>query len=272
MTFLPRNGDLLLLCRNCCSGNVCDARTVAPASPFSFVAVTPEEVVDHGAAVPARSRGGAPASAARSGPNRPNRDGEDDRQRWRAQASPVAPATLVPPLVLGTAACRLYSRGWAVRAPDRDDRPPGHDAAADRRAPYGRRADGDPRVLRGRAQSGHDGHERMGRSRARLVAEPSANPDTSVDLPDGSRAVHGRAADDDERPRLWARWALYDKDLDASAARRSRETQVVILEPLTAPQSGRSRSSFAEVRVSRDPQKQSHSRQAIRIDSKRRRT
>jgi deazaflavin-dependent oxidoreductase (nitroreductase family) len=99
-----------------------------------------------------------------------------------------------------------------------------------------------------------------------------ANPDTSVDLPDGSRAVHGRAADDDERPRLWARWALYDKDLDAFAARRSRETQVVILEPLTAPQSGRSRSSFAEVRVSRDPQKQSHSRQAIRIDSKRRRT
>jgi F420H(2)-dependent quinone reductase len=82
-----------------------------------------------------------------------------------------------------------------------------------------------------------------------------ANPDTTVDLPAGSRAVHARSADEDERPRLWAKWALYDKDLDAFAARRSRETQVVILEPVTAPQSGRSRSSYAEVRVSGDPQK-----------------
>ena len=58
-----------------------------------------------------------------------------------------------------------------------------------------------------------------------------ANPDTSVDLADGSRAVHARAADPDERPRLWARWAVCDKGLDAFAARRSRETAVVILEP-----------------------------------------
>jgi F420H(2)-dependent quinone reductase len=58
-----------------------------------------------------------------------------------------------------------------------------------------------------------------------------AHPDTTVDLPGGSRAVHGRAADKDERPRLWARWAAYDKDLDAFAARRSRETAVVILSP-----------------------------------------
>jgi F420H(2)-dependent quinone reductase len=60
-----------------------------------------------------------------------------------------------------------------------------------------------------------------------------ANPDASVDLPDGSRAVHARAADKDERPRLWARWAAYnkDEDLDGYAARRSRETAVVILEP-----------------------------------------
>jgi deazaflavin-dependent oxidoreductase (nitroreductase family) len=58
-----------------------------------------------------------------------------------------------------------------------------------------------------------------------------AHPDTTVDLPDGSRAVHGRAADKDERPRLWAKWAEYDKDLEAFAARRSRETAVVILEP-----------------------------------------
>ena len=59
-----------------------------------------------------------------------------------------------------------------------------------------------------------------------------AHPDVTVDLPGGdSRAVHGRAADQGERPRLWARWAIYDKDLDAYASRRSRETAVVILSP-----------------------------------------
>ncbi len=60
-----------------------------------------------------------------------------------------------------------------------------------------------------------------------------AQPDAVVDLPGGSRAVHGRAANEDERPRLWARWAAFnrDEDLDAFAARRSRETAVVILSP-----------------------------------------
>jgi deazaflavin-dependent oxidoreductase (nitroreductase family) len=58
-----------------------------------------------------------------------------------------------------------------------------------------------------------------------------AHPDVTVDLPGGSRAVHAHAADKAERPRLWARWAVYDKDLDAFAARRSRETAVVILSP-----------------------------------------
>ena len=58
-----------------------------------------------------------------------------------------------------------------------------------------------------------------------------AQPDVTIDLPGGSRAVHGRAADEDERPRLWATLAAYDKDLDAFAARRSRETAVVILSP-----------------------------------------
>ena len=58
-----------------------------------------------------------------------------------------------------------------------------------------------------------------------------AHPDVTVDLPGGSREVRARAADADERPRLWARWAVYDKDLDAFAARRSRETAVVILSP-----------------------------------------
>jgi len=58
-----------------------------------------------------------------------------------------------------------------------------------------------------------------------------AHPDATVDLPGASRAVRGRAADPGERPRLWARWAEYDKGLDAFAARRSRETAVVILSP-----------------------------------------
>ena len=59
------------------------------------------------------------------------------------------------------------------------------------------------------------------------------HPDTRVDLPGGPRLVHGRAATEAERPRLWARWATYDKDLDAYAAMRQRQTQVVILEPRT---------------------------------------
>jgi len=58
-----------------------------------------------------------------------------------------------------------------------------------------------------------------------------AQPDTTVDLPGGSRAVRAHAADPDERPRLWARWADFDQGLDDYAALRSRETAVVILSP-----------------------------------------
>ena len=59
-----------------------------------------------------------------------------------------------------------------------------------------------------------------------------AHPDTTVELPDRTLAVHGRAATAEERPRLWELWRRYDGDeLDAWAARRPRETAVVILEP-----------------------------------------
>jgi len=58
-----------------------------------------------------------------------------------------------------------------------------------------------------------------------------ASPDTTVDLSGGSRAVRARRADPDERRRLWARIATYDKDLESYASRRSRETAVVILSP-----------------------------------------
>jgi len=64
-----------------------------------------------------------------------------------------------------------------------------------------------------------------------------ANPDTCVELPEGLRAVRGRAATAEERPRLWARWAEYDGEeaLTSWAARRSRETAVVVLEPRIEP-------------------------------------
>ena len=60
-----------------------------------------------------------------------------------------------------------------------------------------------------------------------------ANPDTTVELAGEIRTVHGRAATPEERPRLWARWGEYDGEekLASWAARRSRETAVVILEP-----------------------------------------
>lgn len=58
-----------------------------------------------------------------------------------------------------------------------------------------------------------------------------AHPDAVVDLPGGSLAVQGRAADEDERPRLWALWDSFDGDLDGYSARRSGETAVVILSP-----------------------------------------
>ena len=60
-----------------------------------------------------------------------------------------------------------------------------------------------------------------------------AHPDASVELPDGKREVTARAATAEERPRLWSMLsglgtAAYT---DANAARRSRETAIVVLEP-----------------------------------------
>ena len=70
-----------------------------------------------------------------------------------------------------------------------------------------------------------------------MVAEPPGEPDTTVDLPDGSRAVRARAAVGAERERLWAKFRDYPgwgDDLDALAASRSTETAVVVLEPCPA--------------------------------------
>ena len=62
-----------------------------------------------------------------------------------------------------------------------------------------------------------------------------AHPEVSVDLADGQRTVIGRAAEGEERSRLWARWREVNTDLDAYAALRSAKTAVVILEPWPDP-------------------------------------
>ena len=64
-----------------------------------------------------------------------------------------------------------------------------------------------------------------------------AQPDTTVELADGSRAVRAHAAAGEERERLWARFGDYPgwgDDLEALAARRSTEPAVVVLEPRAA--------------------------------------
>ena len=58
-----------------------------------------------------------------------------------------------------------------------------------------------------------------------------AHPEATVDLADGQRTVKGRAAQGEERSRLWDRWREIDTNLEAYAALRSGETAVVILEP-----------------------------------------
>jgi len=73
------------------------------------------------------------------------------------------------------------------------------------------------------------------------AAEPAwwlnlqAHPEAIVELAGGiRREVLGRAAVDEERERLWQRWRELDQNLDGYAARRPRETAVVILEPRAA--------------------------------------
>jgi F420H(2)-dependent quinone reductase len=73
------------------------------------------------------------------------------------------------------------------------------------------------------------------------AAEPAwwlnlqADPQAVVELAGVTRReVRGRLAVGDERERLWQRWRELDKNLDSYAARRPRETAVVVLEPRTA--------------------------------------
>jgi deazaflavin-dependent oxidoreductase (nitroreductase family) len=62
-----------------------------------------------------------------------------------------------------------------------------------------------------------------------------AHPEAIVELAGGiRREVFGRAAVGEERERLWQRWRELDQNLDGYAARRPRETAVVVLEPRAA--------------------------------------
>ena len=59
-----------------------------------------------------------------------------------------------------------------------------------------------------------------------------AHPEADVELGGGARLdVVGRAAEGEERERLWQRWRELDENLDGYAARRPRETAVVVLTP-----------------------------------------
>ena len=60
-----------------------------------------------------------------------------------------------------------------------------------------------------------------------------AHPDTVAALDDGVRYVRGRAAEGDERDRLWAGWVEFSDQYDGWAALRSEKTAIVVLEPRT---------------------------------------
>ena len=57
------------------------------------------------------------------------------------------------------------------------------------------------------------------------------HPHVRIDLPAGRREVVARAAQGQERERLWARWAALDAHLDEYAALRPGTTSVVVFEP-----------------------------------------
>jgi hypothetical protein len=133
----------------------------------------------------------------------------DSRFRVVGRARPPAGVGDAAAPILGrrcrpARACgRPRSQGCGRRARGSGGAAPHHDRAAERRA-----AERDRRLLRGRAESRHDGDERLGCRRAGLVAEPAG-----------------------ESERLWHRCREIDRNLDAYAARHPRETAVVVFEP-----------------------------------------
>jgi deazaflavin-dependent oxidoreductase (nitroreductase family) len=63
-------------------------------------------------------------------------------------------------------------------------------------------------------------------------------PEAVVQLAGSHYPVRGRAAEGEERARLWARWGEIDEHLDAYAARRPGGTAVVVLEPAPSTRAG----------------------------------
>ena len=58
-----------------------------------------------------------------------------------------------------------------------------------------------------------------------------AHPDATVEMADGTRAVRGRAAEGEERDRLWAMFRVSDDNMDGYLRRRPGGTAIVVLEP-----------------------------------------
>jgi deazaflavin-dependent oxidoreductase (nitroreductase family) len=58
------------------------------------------------------------------------------------------------------------------------------------------------------------------------------HPETTIDLANGPRRVRARAAQGEERDRLWTMFRGSSGELDALASRRPSETAVVVLEPI----------------------------------------
>ncbi len=154
----------------------------------------------------------------------PSEGREEDACDRTARAVCASAAALVHSFVLGGAACPLLGHRRPVRPSDRDGRRAGACCACGRSGAAPARS---AAAILGYFEDGPD----LVTMAMNGWADPEpawwlnlqAHPDVIVDLPGGSRAVRARAADADERPRLWARWAAYDKDLDAYAARSTRQ-------------------------------------------------
>jgi deazaflavin-dependent oxidoreductase (nitroreductase family) len=146
-------------------------------------------------------------------------------------------AVRVPPRVLIRAAWVLHRALLRASGGRIGLRPPGKSFGMLRLTTVGRRS-GQPRVA-------IVGYLEDGPNLVTLAmngwadAEPAwwlnlqVHPETVVELKDGPRAVRGRAAQGDERDRLWARWGEFSDQYDAWAATRSGQTAVVVLEPRT---------------------------------------
>jgi hypothetical protein len=113
-------------------------------------------------------------------------------------------------------------------------RPMGHCTSDNNRAPHRSGAQRDRRLLRGWPESGHPCDDGWADPEPARWLNLQAHPVATVTLVKESRPVRARAAEGDERSRLWATWRDIDRQLDDNAAMRSSQT-VVILERRSVP-------------------------------------